>query len=472
MSRSELLRRYLLFLVAVFVNGFSIAVITRALLGTSPISSVPYVLSLCVPSGGTLGSYTIIMNFLFILLEMCMMKRHEIREKRYELLLQVPITLCFGFFIDVSMHILWWLEPTHYLTQMITLLVGSVLLGVGISLEVKADVAMVTGEYLVQVISRFVKREFGFVKVYFDVSLVLIACAISLFYMGRVEGVREGTVIAALLVGPVTHFIVPYCRIFDRWLTGKSKRKEAEEAAAKHYPVVVTISREFGSGGRLLGKMLASKLGLKFYDKELITLAAKESKLPEKYVSENEQSVSSNYLLKIILQDYEAPIEKSLSSADKLFVAQSRVIRRLASEGPCVIIGRCADYILKDRPEESVIRVFCYSDPESAYRRCVEEYHVDPAQARSEIARINRGRGDHYQHYTGRKWDDPHNYDLVIDTGSISLEDACSLIARLYRERVQLSEQKHHNRPEKQGKQAEPGESTKLEKSMPHDTQA
>ena len=99
MSRKELLRRYLLFLGAVFVNAFSIAVITRALLGTSPISSVPYVLSLCVPSG-TLGSYTIIMNLLFIVLEMCMMKRHEIREKRYELLLQVPITLCFGFFID------------------------------------------------------------------------------------------------------------------------------------------------------------------------------------------------------------------------------------------------------------------------------------------------------------------------------------------------------------------------------------
>ena len=84
MSRKELLRRYLLFLGAVFVNAFSIAVITRALLGTSPISSVPYVLSLCVPSG-TLGSYTIIMNLLFIVLEMCMMKRHEIREKRYEL---------------------------------------------------------------------------------------------------------------------------------------------------------------------------------------------------------------------------------------------------------------------------------------------------------------------------------------------------------------------------------------------------
>ena len=104
MNRKELFRRYTLFLCSVFVNAFSIAVITKALLGTSPISSVPYVLSLFTP--GTMGQYTIIMNFGFILLEMVMMKRKEIYEKRFELLSQIPVTLCFGAFIDVSMHLL------------------------------------------------------------------------------------------------------------------------------------------------------------------------------------------------------------------------------------------------------------------------------------------------------------------------------------------------------------------------------
>lgn len=115
MSSKETFRRYLLFLGAIFVNSFSIAVITKALLGTSPISSVPYVLSLFAHL--TMGQYTILMNLVFILLEMVLMKRNEIKEKKYELLIQVPITLCFGSFIDVSMNILYWLAPVHYLTQ-------------------------------------------------------------------------------------------------------------------------------------------------------------------------------------------------------------------------------------------------------------------------------------------------------------------------------------------------------------------
>ena len=351
MSKKELYKRYFLFLCSIFINSFSIAVITKAALGTSPISSVPYVLSLFTPF--TMGQYTIVMNLIFILLEMTMMSRLEIHEKRYELWAQVPITLCFGSFIDVSMHVLWWLEPTAYLSQIVTLLVGCVLLALGISIEVKANVAMVTGEYLVQVISRFVKREFGFVKVVFDVTLVTIACLLGLIFMSRIDGVREGTIVAALIVGPITRFFRPYCRVFDRWLLDKREAPKAKPS--EKYPVVVTIAREYGSGGHLLGEMLAKELGVKYYDKELISMVAKETDMPESFVAENEQSMSSNYLLNIILQDYEAPLERSLSSADALFVSQSRVIRQIARAHSCVIIGRCADYILDDFPESSVM---------------------------------------------------------------------------------------------------------------------
>ena len=236
MSKKELYKRYFLFLCSIFINSFSIAVITKAALGTSPISSVPYVLSLFTPF--TMGQYTIVMNLIFILLEMTMMSRLEIHEKRYELWAQVPITLCFGSFIDVSMHVLWWLEPTAYLSQIVTLLVGCVLLALGISIEVKANVAMVTGEYLVQVISRFVKREFGFVKVVFDVTLVTIACLLGLIFMSRIDGVREGTIVAALIVGPITRFFRPYCRVFDRWLLDKREAPKAKPSGRDYRPRV------------------------------------------------------------------------------------------------------------------------------------------------------------------------------------------------------------------------------------------
>ena len=437
MKKGELSRRYLLFLCAVFINAFSIAVITKAMLGTSPISSVPYVLSLFTP--WSMGVHTIVINFLFIVLEMLMMKRNEIREKKYELLLQVPITICFGLFIDLSMYALGWLQPENYIVQLLTLLLGCFILGLGISFEVKANVAMVTGEYLVQVLSRFVHREFGWVKVCFDVTLVAIACLLSFLFLPGLQGVREGTVVAALVVGPIVHFLNPYMRIFDKWLTGNSDTElHLQSQTEEKYPLVITIAREYGSGGRELGRILAKELGIKFYDKELIAMVAKESRMPESYVSQHEQTVSSNYLLRLIMQDYEAPIEKSLSSADALFVSQSKVIRKIAKKESCVIIGRCADYILKDWPEQSIVRIFCYSDIESAYRRCVEEYHLDAATARSEIARINRARMNHYQHYTGRRWDDPQNYHLMVHTGEhgVKLSTACALIAQLYREKT------------------------------------
>lgn len=233
MSKKELFRRYVLFFFSVLVNAFGIALITKALLGTTPISSVPYVLSLFTPP--TIGQYTIYMNLAFILFEMMLMTRSEIVEKRYELLTQVPVTLCFGFFIDFSMHVLLaWLNPTTYIASIIAMIVGCFVLGTGISLEVKAAVSMVTGEYLVRLISRAVKHDFGLVKVYFDVSLVLISCVISLVFLHGIEGIREGTVVAALIVGPISHFVLPFWRILDGWLcVGKKQLATSESSLAR-----------------------------------------------------------------------------------------------------------------------------------------------------------------------------------------------------------------------------------------------
>lgn len=432
MQRNEIVRRYAFFTVSVLVNAFSIAVITKALLGTSPISGVPYVLSLATPP--TMGQYTIYMNLLFIVIEMLLMGWKETRRRRYELLAQVPVTLVFGFFIDVSMHwLLSWLNPDIYILKVVSLLVGCCILGLGVSMEVKADVAMVTGEYLVNVISKTVRKEFGFTKVCFDVTLVIIACVLSLVFLGHIEGVREGTVVAALLVGPVSHVIYPHLKVFDRLLYVRREDSAGENIVRRH--VVITIAREFGSGGHLLGDMLARRLGIRFFDKSIISMAAEDSEMSERFISDNEQRMSANTLLNIILRDYGAPIEKSLCPADAVFVAQSRVIRRIAAEQPCVILGRLADYILKDYPPENIIRVFCHTDRDDALRRCVDEYGRDEQAARTEIEQTNRSRVSHYQYYTGRKWGDPHNYDLTVNIGSMGLETACRLVERLYHQK-------------------------------------
>ena len=423
-----LFRRYLLFCISLFVNALGIAFITRAALGTSPITSVTYVLSMFTPF--TIGEWTIMLNILFVVLEPFMMTRRDLKDDLRMFLLQIPISFCFGIFIDICMHhILFWLNPATYLHMISALLVGCVILAVGIALEVKANAAMMAGEYFVKVITPRFHGEFGYIKLGFDVTLVAIACILSLVFMSGIYGVREGTVIAALIVGPIVHFVSPYYRFLDQWI---NNRKPQERAHIKqpHNPVIITIAREYGSGGHLLGEMLSKELGIRLYDKEFIRMAAQRSGMDEGYIARNEQSIPSFWLKCILSKNSEQPIEGSLSSDDVLFVAESKIIQELAEKESCIIVGRCADYILKDYPK--VLKIFCYSDMESAVSRCVSEYGIKREEAASEIRRINRNRIHHYEYYTGEKWGEPHHYHLMLNTGTIGLETACKLVRKIY----------------------------------------
>lgn len=422
-----LLRRYLLFCVALFVNALGIAFITRAALGTSPITSVTYVLSMFTPF--TIGEWTIMLNILFVVLEPFMMTRQDLKDDLRMFLLQIPISFCFGIFIDICMHyILFWLNPATYPSMIIALLIGCVILAVGIALEVKANAAMMAGEYFVKVITRRFHGEFGYIKLGFDVTLVAIACLLSLIFMSGIYGVREGTVIAALIVGPIVHFVCPYYRFLDKWITPAADKKIT--GAKENKNIIITIAREYGSGGHQLGEMLSKELGIKLYDKEFIGMAAKRSGMDENFIARNEQSIPSFWLKCIMSKNSEQPLEGSLSSDDVLFVAESKIIQELAEKEPCIIVGRCADFILQDYPK--VLKVFCYSDIENAVSRCVSEYGIKRENAESEIRRINRNRIHHYEYYTGRKWGEPHHYNLMLNTGTISLETACQLIKEIY----------------------------------------
>lgn len=366
-----LMRRYLLFCISLFVNALGIAFITRAALGTSPITSVTYVLSMFTPF--TIGEWTIMLNILFVVLEPFMMTRRDLKDDLRMFLLQIPISFCFGIFIDICMHhILFWLNPSTYPAMISALLVGCVILAVGIALEVKANAAMMAGEYFVKVITKRFHGEFGYIKLGFDVTLVAIACALSLIFMSGIYGVREGTVIAALIVGPIVHFVSPYYRFLDRWINDSKLQEKAD--IKQNSNIIITIAREYGSGGHLLGEMLSKELGIKLYDKEFISMAAQRSGMDESFITKNEQSIPSFWLKCIMSKNSEQPIEGSLSSDDILFVAESKIIQELAEKEPCIIIGRCADFILKDYPK--VLKVFCYSDIDNAVSRCISEYGI------------------------------------------------------------------------------------------------
>lgn len=188
-------KRYLVFLVGLFVNALGVSLITKASLGTSPISSIPYVLSLNFPF--TLGNFTIVFSIFLILLQILILR------KNFELanILQIPVSIAFGYFIDWTMLLFVWVKPATYPEKVIALLIGCVVLGFGVYLEVLANVVMLPGESFVRAIVQTWNTNFGTTKIIFDTSMAVIAAVLSFVFSGQLDGVREGTIIAALLVG-------------------------------------------------------------------------------------------------------------------------------------------------------------------------------------------------------------------------------------------------------------------------------
>lgn len=188
---------------------------------------------------------------------------------------------------------------------------------------------------------------------------------------------------------------------------------------------VITISRQYGSGGRFIGKMLAERLGIPFYDNEIITLAAKESGYAENIFEKAEQ-ISTHSLLYSLSMFGSAAGVYGLPLSDKVFLIQSDIIKKCAEKGPCVIIGRCSDYVLRDY--DNVINFFIYSDIVHKIKRAVEFYGIDEAKAQSTIEQKDKKRATYYNYYTSNRWGDIDNYNMAINSDSIGIENAVKLL--------------------------------------------
>ena len=190
--------------------------------------------------------------------------------------------------------------------------------------------------------------------------------------------------------------------------------------------IVITVSREYGSGGRYIGRLIADKLGIKLYDKDFIDKIALETGLADDYIENNEQKRNS---LESINSGYYA----GLSNADEIFIKESELIKKLADEESCVIIGRCANYILNDK--ENVVKVFVYSNMSNKIKRVTEIYGISKENAEKEIKRINKLRANHYKYYTEQEWNNPNNYDICINSDNLGVEKSADLICKAIKEK-------------------------------------
>lgn len=191
--------------------------------------------------------------------------------------------------------------------------------------------------------------------------------------------------------------------------------------------IVITVSREYGSGGRYVGRLIADKLGIKFYDKEFITKLAIETGLSEEYIENAEQKREK-------LEGLNSGYSVGINTADELFIKESELIKKIANEGSCVIIGRCSDFILKDR--DNVVKVFIYSNMENKIKRAIDIYGIQKNKAEKEIKRIDKLRANHYKYYTEREWKDYSNYDICLNSDVLGVEKTADFVCDIVKEKI------------------------------------
>lgn len=194
-DKTELIKRYIFLLAGFFVNGLGVSFITKAGLGTSPITSIPYTLSLGFTP--TVGMFTLVFNIFLIILQVILLRRNF----QLQNLLQLPIIALFSFFIDLTMSLLGFMQPETYAMKVVSLIVGCLILGFGVFMEMAANVAMLPGEATVRAVSDVFSTDFGKTKIAFDSSMTIIAAILSFIMFKHLDGVREGTIVAAILVG-------------------------------------------------------------------------------------------------------------------------------------------------------------------------------------------------------------------------------------------------------------------------------
>ncbi len=195
---------------------------------------------------------------------------------------------------------------------------------------------------------------------------------------------------------------------------------------------VITIDRLYGSGGRIMGRKLSEELGIPFYDEEILKMASEESAVSENLFRLNDEKAGSNLFFRAVgglhTSLEEPSVDDDVTSPENLFRFQARMIRRVAAEQSCIIMGRCADFVLNAVECENLIRLFVYADITTCIRRVMEVDGVDTKEALRRVNRISKQRRDYYKYYTGKEWEDMANYDLPINASALELDQAAELV--------------------------------------------
>jgi uncharacterized membrane protein YczE len=429
-------KRLLVYLIGLFCMAVGVVFSARSALGVSPVGSLANVIyQIALDRGQTavsLGNCTILVYCLYILAELCILRR----DFKPEMLLQLVASVLFGWLVNLASAVLSFLpDPLSYPMQMLYLLCSIPLVAVGVMLYLSPNILPTPGEGMSLAISKKTGLSVGGSKTVFDCSMVVISAIVSLGYFRALVGVREGTVICALLVGFVMKRMQRLCQpALLRFVERETKLERAIQAANAGYhvdaagkpKVVIAIGREFGSGGYEIGRKLAEKLGVTFYDQQINEMAAQDSGLPLEYVNTLEQQMARSVVYDLKTASY-ALSNEGLPPEEKLFAAQAAVIQRIAAgDESCVIMGHCADYVLYHDP--NCFRIFVHAIPDARTARIMTEFGLDREQARTQMVNTDASRARHYKHFTGREYGSQQFYHLAVDSAQLGTDGCVALI--------------------------------------------
>lgn len=427
-NTSELIKRYILFIIGLFINAMGVALIIVAALGTSPIAVIPYVMNQA--TGLSVGTYTFILNMILLILQALILRK---QFPAYQLL-QIPVSLAFGYFVDLSLMLCSFLSSERYALQISVLVLGCVVRALGVSIQVLADVVMLSGEAIVKAISVKFEKEFSRVKLCVDGIMVIIAMILSYSFMKEIVGVREGSFIAVVLIAPCSTFFTRKLYFIEHYLTsdiipGKTVSAPVLSKQSGTGHLVITISSDYGSGGHKIGKIIAETLGFHLYDRNLASLISKECGTTIAYTKAHDEKLYKNWYEEYITEAVSIPGSRMDPYAE-LFNAQKKVISNLTNEN-CVIIGHCANYILKDHP--NAIHIHIHSAMEHRLKRLIRDYKIGEKTALHLINRRDHSMSAYYKHFTGENWKDFDNYTVTMENALLETEETAEILLNIIR---------------------------------------
>ena len=425
------LKRILVFCIGQFILAVSVVLAARSSLGASPTTAIPNVLYNIFQDNGSvnlsLGTLTTIIYLVFLLIQLVLLRR----DFKIYMLLEIAVSLVFGYFITAAQFLLAPLpDPANYAGRLIYIIVCVPIVALGVVVYTSAQLISAPAEGVTAAMS----FRFGWAipkcKLIFDVSVVVIAAIISFIYFRGLVGVREGTIILAVLVGPVMKPMMGLQKPLMEFCGTQTRREAAmqtaQAAALDPGKLIITIDWEFGSSGDKLAKDLAAEIGAKVYSNdEMVAMEIEESGLPERFVTEHEKLMRHSAVYDYATYAY--TIQQSLDPLDKLYAAQVEVVRKIAATEKCaIILGHCGNYILKNDPNS--LRIFIHADESVRKMRSERRHDIGEDAAQRAISATDHSRAKYHHDFTGEMWGQAKNYDITLSTSSFTRPNTMALL--------------------------------------------